>query len=70
MVAFISFQHKTYCQSKSGGLKHNLHTQTSHKTRQSAGDTWESILPSHNEGFAITAQPVQAASGSDEQRPW
>ena len=70
MVTFISFQHRTYCQSKSDGLKNSLHTQTSHNTRQSAGNTNKSILPRHNEGFAITAQPVQAASGSEEQRMW
>ena len=36
----------------------------------STENTCKHILPRHNEGFAITAQPVQAASGSEEQRLW
>ena len=42
--------------------------QTAHSS--STGNTCKHILPRHSEGFAITAQPVQAASGSEEQRLW
>ena len=73
MKAFHQFSASNYCQEKSGEFMKSQRIawsclQTARSS--STGNTCKHILPRPSDEFAITAQPVQAASGSEEQRIW